>query len=140
MEPGRPQLKGEGGSSPCYSCGSTNHMALECYFKEAICHNCGKKGHVARAGRSRSNIPLSQLKVHKSASNSKQQARKTHHIYSTQQEEDDSEYTQYALFTISVSPNGLEIEMEVDMEHHYQLLAKPLSVISKTTYLNLWQS
>ena len=113
-------------------------MASECYFKEAICHNCGKKGHVARACRSRSNIPLGQRKVHKSASNSKQQARKTHH---TQQEENNCEYTQYALFTISkkkktlvtVSPNGMEIEKEVDT-------GASLSVISKTTYLNLWQS
>ena len=111
------------------------HKALECYFKEAICHNCGKKGHVARACRSRSKAPLGPPQGHESASNSKKQARKTHH---TQQEEDDSEYTQYALFTISkmktsvtVSPNGLEIEMEVDTR-------ASLSVISKTTYLNLW--
>ena len=109
-------------------------MALECYLKEAIFTICGKKGHVARVCRSRSKAPLGQPKVHKSTSNSKQQARKTHH---TQQEEDDSEYTQYALFTISkktlvtVSPNGLEIETEVDTR-------ASLSVISKTTYLNLW--
>ena len=36
---GRPQLKGEGGASPCYRCGRTNHKASECYFTEVICHH-----------------------------------------------------------------------------------------------------
>ena len=82
---GRPQLKGEGGASPCYRCGRTNHRASECYFKEAICHNCGKKGHVARACRSRSKAPLGQPQGHKSTSNSKKQSQKdtSHRLNST---------------------------------------------------------
>jgi len=31
---GWPQLKGEGGASPCYSCGSTNHMASSATSKK----------------------------------------------------------------------------------------------------------
>ena len=28
----------------CYRCGRTNHKARDCKFKEAICHNCRKRG------------------------------------------------------------------------------------------------
>ncbi len=30
----------------CYRCGLTNHRADQCRFKEATCHQCGKKGHL----------------------------------------------------------------------------------------------
>ena len=31
---------------PCYSCGKSNHKRLDCYFKDAKCRNCSKKGHI----------------------------------------------------------------------------------------------
>ena len=36
----------------CYRCGG-NHRATGCRFRTADCHNCGKKGHLARAARPR---------------------------------------------------------------------------------------
>ena len=30
-------------SQPCYRCGKQGHSPSACYFKEAICRNCGKK-------------------------------------------------------------------------------------------------
>ena len=36
----------------CYRCGLTNHKAADCHFKETICHQCGKKGHIKRVCRS----------------------------------------------------------------------------------------
>ena len=30
-------------TSPQYHCGQTNHKASDCKFKEATCHDCGKK-------------------------------------------------------------------------------------------------
>jgi len=38
-------------SVPCYRCGGT-HPAGSCPFKEATCHKCSKKGHIAKACKS----------------------------------------------------------------------------------------
>ena len=37
--------KKSAGKSSCYRCGSNNHLATSCRFKEAKCHGCGKIGH-----------------------------------------------------------------------------------------------
>ena len=37
----------------CYRCGGGSHKASECKFKDAECHYCKKKGHIARVCRSR---------------------------------------------------------------------------------------
>ena len=37
-----------GTSKPCYHCGKSNHKATACYYKEAVCNNCKKKGHIAK--------------------------------------------------------------------------------------------
>ena len=31
----------------CSHFGRSNHLSKNCYFKEAVCHNCEKKGHIA---------------------------------------------------------------------------------------------
>ena len=31
-----------------YHCGVTGHKASECRFKDKTCHNCKKKGHIAK--------------------------------------------------------------------------------------------
>ena len=33
---------------PCYHCGGRSHAQRECRFKDVLCHNCGKKGHLAK--------------------------------------------------------------------------------------------
>lgn len=37
----------------CYWCGRSNHSAHDCKFKDAECHNCHKKGHIAPACQSK---------------------------------------------------------------------------------------
>ncbi|XP_071177949.1 uncharacterized protein [Mytilus edulis] len=37
----------------CYRCGG-NHLAAECRFKDAKCHSCKKKGHIAQKCRNKS--------------------------------------------------------------------------------------
>ena len=44
---GSPTLQRQ--SKPCYRCGRSNHNANDCRFKEATCHHCHKKGHIAPA-------------------------------------------------------------------------------------------
>ena len=42
---GKKQSKG----GVCYRCNSNQHQAADCCFKSADCHECGKKGHFAKA-------------------------------------------------------------------------------------------
>ena len=37
-----------GDRSACYRCGSESHRERDCRFKEAVCYNCGKIGHLAK--------------------------------------------------------------------------------------------
>ena len=39
-------------ATACYRCGA-KHTPAECRFKDAVCHYCGKKGHIAKACHSR---------------------------------------------------------------------------------------
>ena len=34
-------------SAPCHRCGRSNHDQNDCKFRDSICHNCQKKGHIA---------------------------------------------------------------------------------------------
>ena len=38
-------------SKPCYRCGATDHWASMCRFKDATCHKCKKRGHIAKVCR-----------------------------------------------------------------------------------------
>ena len=39
-------------TKPCYRCGKVNFDQRDCRFKDAECHNCGKRGHIAAVCRS----------------------------------------------------------------------------------------
>ena len=39
------KLTGNPPPQPCFRCGKQNHKASSCYFKDATCNHCGKKGH-----------------------------------------------------------------------------------------------
>ena len=38
-------------SGPCYSCGEYTHFRKNCRHRQAVCHNCGITGHIARVCR-----------------------------------------------------------------------------------------
>lgn len=72
----------------CYRCGG-KHPTSECRFKTAECHNCGKRGHIARVCKSKPKHSISQRQ-------GSLKAVKTHLIM-----EEDEEDTAYTLFTVS---------------------------------------
>ena len=37
----------------CYRCGGNTHMTHNCFYKDQICHHCGKQGHIQRVCRSK---------------------------------------------------------------------------------------
>ena len=42
-------------ATPCHRCGQSNHDQRNCRFREAECHLCHKKGHIAPACRAKNN-------------------------------------------------------------------------------------
>lgn len=71
----RKQRKGQGnkwksreekqGKKECIRCKGTNHKEYECRFKDAICHNCNKKGHIVKACLSKVNRPPKNGNLHR---------------------------------------------------------------------------
>ena len=104
-------LISEGGS--CYYCGG-QHKFPECYFREALCHICRKKRHIARACRN---------KDRQRGKRGRQSTERTHHIQEDKPETDEQANT-YTLLNVTlgrakpirvtVSLNGVEVLMEVD--------------------------
>ena len=102
----------KGKNISCYRCGD-NHRAAECHFKDLICHNYGKQGHIAKVCRSRAK---------RSQPSSSFRQRETHQIQS--EPGDDHESEEYSLYNIKnpnhrpieviAEINGVELALEVD--------------------------
>ncbi len=111
---------------PCYRCGGTNHDQKDCRFRDAECHLCKKKGHIAKVCRS------------KPRSNTLKQTHKVTSGPTFTNETQDEEIL--ALFhtkstsdpiTITVLVDEEELLMEVDT-------GASVSLISEVTYKELW--
>ena len=126
-------MKTRGTDYSCYHCGG-KHRATDCRFKQLICYNCHKQGHLARVckskGRSeRKEGPAEGLAVH----------RETFQVqYEEQGQQSEPEYALFhfsdrSLEPIVVSPllKGVELLMEVDT-------GATRSIISQCTYQRLW--
>ena len=123
---------------PCYRCGG-QHLEKDCRFKDAECRKCKKKGHIARACRSK---PPNQPAFQKPQS--RQPRRQQTNLLTDDFPEDAAETDPvYSLFTVShrsakplrvdVELNQTPLSMEVDT-------GASVSVISRDTYKKLWPS
>ena len=109
----------------CHRCGD-KHSATDCKFKTAECCKCGKKGHIARACRSKP--PTQEPRLPR-----KSTQHATHIVT-----EDLEDYTMYNLTGMSVKPlkvtvsvDNVDLDMEVDT-------GASVSIISEETYNRLW--
>ena len=115
----------------CFRCGGS-HYANDCKFKEAVCHSCNKKGHLAKKCRSaKGRVKPGGGKTHYKAP--------THHL----QEEDEEATCSYNMFGVetdeeppepyyaTVSVNGQDVTFEIDS-------GATASVISEETYRETW--
>ena len=100
------------GRGSCYRCGG-QHKSHECHFREALCHICSKKGHIAWVCRNKD----------RQRGNKGRQLTKRAHIQEDEPETDEQEDA-YSLLNVTsgrvkpirvrVSLNGVEVVMEVD--------------------------
>ena len=116
-------------SITCYRCGGNNHRAEQCKFINAVCHNCGKKGHlkaVCKGPKQKGKVAM--VKPSKSHDSSA-----VHRV-----ETQDSGGETYQLFTVkenanspafcaNLTINGKELLMEIDT-------GSSVSIISEGTF------
>ena len=130
-----------GTSKPCYHCGKSNHKATACYYKEAVCNNCKKKGHIAKICRSK-------LPTKSAHTSGKQPAKPTHFVdHDIDEQEQPSEYNPWPMFTVNIcnntnelnnfftvtmTINGHTVGMQIDT-------GAAVSVMSVVTYEQLWK-
>ena len=119
----------------CYRCNRPGHNTNLCKFKDAECHACGKRGHIAPACRSKQ-------KSSKRSSSKPSSAKKTvkaQQVYSgdTQSSDSDGEYFLHKLgesldaIRVKVIINDSPLEMEVNM-------GADISIISEKTRKSLF--
>lgn len=108
----------------CHRCGG-KHKATDCKFREAECHFCKKKGHIARACR---NKQKSQTQT------------RTHQLFTdTTETADKDEYSLYHTQSQGTTPpimvtlqvDGRDLTMELDT-------GATLSIVSEKTYKSLF--
>ena len=120
-------------NSPCHRCLGNNHSPQMCPFKQAECNKCHKKGHIAKACRTKRNGRKTEPGSRTRKANyvmTNPNEHEASHTYST----DDPTYN---LFTVAgsgqdpilmeVTINGTPVQMELDT-------GAPLSLLSKSTY------
>ncbi|XP_071145297.1 uncharacterized protein [Mytilus edulis] len=117
----------------CYRCGG-NHLAAECRFKDAKCHSCKKKGHIAKKCRSKSDNGKLSENHREFKSRFKPRA---HFMEQDETSESESENEVYSVFhfgnksneayKVQINVNECEIAMEIDT-------GASVSIISEDTY------
>ena len=95
----------------CHRCGKNNHLADNCFYKEAICNKCKKKGHLAKVCRS--------ANPHSGQQSQEKPVRRTQWV--ERSPTPDDELPLYCLGSHSSKPiivevelNGTLVSMEVD--------------------------
>ena len=97
----------------------TAHPSAECWFKDAVCHRCGEKGHISRICQKKgSDNPRKGQKVHsidfdqqsESSDESSDVSLKRLSLYNTGR----SSKQKHSPITIIVKLNGQPVSMEID--------------------------
>ena len=121
---------------PCYRCGGP-HFDRDCQFKDAECRNCGKKGHITRACRSKQ--PTQNFQSRQS-----RRQQRTNLLTEDSPEDANSDLDTdpvYSLFTLS-NQSGRPLHVNVQLNHTPLSMevdtGASVSVISRNTYDKLW--
>ena len=122
----------------CYRCGG-KHAAASCHFKDAVGKYCHKKGHIAKACRTKAK-QTTEPQPHHQRCGKNAVAKRTLQV--TEAEQTDPAYTQFAVnernsmphpfkITVLLNFSGAPLAMELDT-------GAASSIISLATYQRLW--
>ena len=89
----------------CYHCGKTGHFPNQCHFKDAYCHACSKKGHIAPVCKSAHTGKSSPTQVRKKPGRQKSQME--YHVHDIGRYSSDPVYVHMLI-------NGKKLRMELD--------------------------
>ena len=112
------------GTTACYHCGG-NHFAKGCRFQEAVCRLCKKRGHIARACRTKSRGKPSG-NTHKVNTDPSKSDEEILALFCTKSKSIEP-------ITITVSANQADLVMEVDT-------GASVSLMSEATYKRTWRT
>ena len=106
----------------CYRCNG-NHTQQQCRFKDATCHFCQKRGHIAEACRKKNG--------------------ETHLVSTTHETDERDEYSDYSLYHVTSGPTShqpIEVGVQMDGKSVKMLVdtGAGVSIINETTYRELW--
>ena len=115
-------------SKPCYRCGGVDHTHSACRFRDATCHKCQKKGHIAKVCRSG-----------KKPTQQRPQQSRSRPVRTIDQEPvSDEEFTLFRVegkglhpIVVTMGVNGQQLPMEVDT-------GAAVSLISSATQTKLF--
>ena len=117
---------------PCYHCGG-KHQQRDCPFRDAECHRCKKKGHLARVCQSKGKAQSQQMSRPVSKSHNS-----THLMEEAETLDEQPTYTLFNVTTnvskplqVSLRINDADFTMEVDT-------GASMSLISNVTFQKLW--
>ena len=126
----RPRKEGGAQSLQCYRCDG-KHRPNQCRFKDSACHNCGKKGHLAKVCRSR------RLGESVQRREPKRQQEQTHLIEEATPDPADTTAA-YSLFAVTdqqstalpllagMRVNNVQLQMEVDTGASVSLISEDI--------------
>lgn len=127
----------------CYHC-KGQHTAAECKFATELCHNCGKRGHIKKACRSKagnSNVQRPTNKGQKGKGPGREQRTNQLRGEGESEMEDMSFHTVYSMslelskvapITRTIKFNGMKVTFEVDT-------GCGVTIVSKQQYTQLWK-
>lgn len=133
---------------PSYYHCKGQHTAVECKFATALCHNCGKRGHIKKACRNKARTSTAQKAMHKSEkgeSRGSGKVRRTHLLRGEGESdtEDNTINTVYRLsqeipkvapITRTVTISGMKVISEIDTACGVTILSKQLHTIIKNVH------
>ena len=121
---------------PCYRCGRSSHDQKDCKFRDAECHNCGKRGHIVPVCRSPKKRQNQRHKPAPATKSNKRPAAQRYVATATDSESEGPEYLPLHTVGGGTTPpikvplviNDTPITMELDTgaavtiisEKHYQ--------------------
>ena len=110
--------KSEDKTAKCYRCGG-KHLAPQCRFRSEQCHNCGKRGHIAKVCQSRPQNKKAQP------------TRNSQPVHNVTDNSSDSEYQLFVVHTPNGDPlkttvlvEGNQLTMEIDTGAAVSLVSK----------------